>query len=216
MRLRHGVLVGLVLGLALALAAGCENGQTRAGAVEKPQEVHPALVGEEVPHVNVRTPEGNIVDLHTVTSQKPTVLVVYRGNWCVYCNRHLAALEKIEPELLEMGYQIVAISPDKPSELKESIEQHDLEYQLLSDSNVEAITELGLAYYVDQQTRRDLERYGVDLKAASGQPHYMLPVPAVFIVGRRGVIRFQHVDTDYKNRLDTDVILTAARATKGK
>jgi hypothetical protein len=51
-----------------------------------------------------------------------------------------------------------------------------------------------------------------NLEAASGEKHHLLPVPSVFIVGREGMIGFTYVNPDYKVRIDSDVLLAAAKA----
>jgi peroxiredoxin len=38
----------------------------------------------------------------------------------------------------------------------------------------------------------------------------LLPHPGVFVIGKDGVIRFAHVNPDYKTRLDPEAILKAA------
>jgi len=48
------------------------------------------------------------------------------------------------------------------------------------------------------------------LERASGEQHYQLPVPAVFIVGIDHTIKFEHIDPNFKIRLDPTVILAAA------
>jgi len=53
--------------------------------------------------------------------------------------------------------------------------------------------------------------YGVDLEAASGQKHHQLPVPAVFIIDRAGVIRFVYANPDYTVRITPDALLEAAQ-----
>lgn len=56
--------------------------------------------------------------------------------------------------------------------------------------------------------------YGIDLEAASGEKHHMLPVPAVFIVGTGGIIDFVYANPGYKTRLAPEVLLAAARAAR--
>jgi peroxiredoxin len=52
-----------------------------------------------------------------------------------FCNAHLAALAEAEKKLLELGYQIIAISPDAPASLRlRMIKKINL---LLSDSTGE-------------------------------------------------------------------------------
>lgn len=52
----------------------------------------------------------------------------------------------------------------------------------------------------------------IDLEATSGATHHELPVPAVFIIDRGGVIRFAHWNPDYKARLGGEQIVTAAKS----
>ncbi len=73
----------------------------------------------------------------------------YRGGWCPYCNAHLADLVKIENKLENLGYQIVAITIDKPDKIKESFDKYKPNYILLFDSKVEALEAFGLAFKVN-------------------------------------------------------------------
>jgi peroxiredoxin len=211
-RIRAVAAIGL--GLAIALSGCSRARRADAGAAQAagPTAIHPVLIGTEVPNVTLFTPDGQPSSLRAALDQKPTVLVIYRGNWCVYCQRQLADLQKIEPDLLGLGYQIIAVSPDPPAELKKTIQGRQLNYHLLSDYQMNAARLLGLAYYVDDAMRRDLERYGVDLQNLTGQPEWMLPVPAVFLVSADGRIRWEYVNPDYKERVPPEVLLAAARA----
>lgn len=72
----------------------------------------------------------------------------------------------------------------------------------------------GLAFRVDAETYENLLGYGIDLEAASGEDHHLLPVPAVFLIGRDGTIDFRYYNPDYKERLSGDALLEAARKAK--
>jgi peroxiredoxin len=106
----------------------------------------------------------------------------------------------------------LAVSPDKPSGLAESANEHDLGYTLLSDSAMEAARAFGVAYRVDEATREQLQGFGIDLESASGRDHHMLPVPSVFLVGAEGTIRFVYADPNYRQRIDPEVLMSVARA----
>ncbi len=122
----------------------------------------------------------------------------------------LGQLQKIESDLVDLGYQIIAISPDRPEKLKESVQKHQLGYTLLSDSQLEAAKAMGLAFRVSDETLRQYARWDIDLEEASGESHHLLPVPAVFLLNREGVIEFQFVHPNYKVRLDPEILLTVA------
>jgi peroxiredoxin len=124
----------------------------------------------------------------------------------------LGQLQEIDPKLNEMGYQIIAIRPDHPEHLKQSMKKHSFTYLLLSDNLKIAARSFGLAFRVDEKSRITYEQYGIDIKAASGEPDLILPVPAVFIIGTDGIIRFGYVNPNYEVRLDPVVLLAAAKS----
>jgi peroxiredoxin len=174
---------------------------------EDPTEVNPVEVGSTVPDIQLTTSSGTQVALRELVAKQPTIIIFYRGGWCPYCNRHLAALGEIEAELLDKGYQIIAISPDRIEKVREVANEADYHYQLYSDSTMEAAIAFGLAFKVDSETYKKLEGYGIDLELASGEDHHLLPVPAVFIVERDGRISFRYFNPDYTERLSTEALL---------
>ena len=171
-------------------------------------------VGATIPDVNLRTEKDKDFNLRAAVAERPAVLIFYRGGWCPFCTAHLSALVGIEKDLTDAGFQLLAISADQPSKLRERPAQQGLNYTLLSDSAMKASEAFGIAYAVSDDTLAKMKSLGVDLEAASGQSHHMLPHPSVFIVDKGGLIRFAHVNPDYKSRLDPAKILEAARGVK--
>lgn len=171
-------------------------------------------VGATIPDVTLRTEKDKQLNLRAAVAERPAVLVFYRGGWCPYCTAHLSALVGIEKELTAAGFQLLAISADQPSKLRERPAQQALNYTLLSDSTMEAAKAFGIAFTVSDDVLAKMKTFGVDLEIASGQSNHMLPHPSVFIVDKAGVIRFAHVNPDYKDRLDPAKILAAARGVK--
>ncbi|MBA4136396.1 MAG: antioxidant AhpC [Opitutus sp.] len=175
----------------------------------------PLGVGAPVPAALVRTVEGEQVELRTVLGGRPTVLIFYRGGWCPYCTKHLAALAEIEGELRATGFQVVALSPDRPEKLRAKPSHAGLNYTLLSDSKAEAMRAFGIAFRVEDALVATYKNsYGIDLEADSGESHHLLPHPAVFLFDATGVTRFAHVNPDYKLRLSGEEILAAAQSAK--
>ena len=176
-----------------------------------PNDIRPLLVGQSIPAVTLKGIDGKSFSLNAAVAKKPTVIIFYRGSWCPYCNTHLGDLARREPELLELGFQILAISPDQPKYLQESIDKHSIEYTLLSDSDMAAAKAFGLAFMLDDATLKKYKEYGIDLQKNSGQSHNMLPVPAAYLVTPEGKITFSFVAPDYKIRVKGDVLLAAAK-----
>jgi peroxiredoxin len=176
------------------------------------EAARPLGVGVKAPEVSVRNVDGAMVGLGPLFALKPTVLIFYRGSWCPYCNRHLAALGKIEPQLLALGYQILAVSPDTVAGLRTAADKNKLDYQLFSDREMQAAAAFGVAFRVSETTAKSYTSHGIELAPISNGDGYWLPVPAVYLVGRDGVIRFAHTNADYKARLGPAELLAAAAA----
>ena len=174
-------------------------------------DISPLLVGETIPDVTLQNIEGKAVKLQAAVSKQPTLIIFYRGSWCPYCNTHLGELAKLEPELIKMGIQILAISPDKPKYLQEAIDKNDLKYTLLSDSKAIAIKAFGLAFKLDSDTVKKYKEWGIDLEKQSGESHFILPVPAAYLVKPDGQITFSFTAPNYKIRVNGDVLMAAAR-----
>jgi peroxiredoxin len=175
-------------------------------------DVQPLLPGMKAPMFKVLNVKGEEVQFDPEAMQKPLVLTFFRGGWCPYCNLHLAELRKAEADLREMGFDIWFISIDRPEQLYASLDQPEIEYEILSDSSLEATRAFGLAFRVTDETVEKYLQWDIDLEAASGETHHVLPAPATFIIAADGVIRFQYTNPEYAVRLHPDVLLAAARA----
>ena len=182
---------------------------TSAWAIDHPK------VGDVIPDVAVKTTEGKPLNLRAAVASQPAVIVFYRGGWCPYCSQHLSALKGIDQKLKDMGLQLLAISADQPAVVAEFARQKDLNYTLLSDHTMEAAQAFKITFEVPQAVVLKYKNsYGIDLEAASGKKHHLLPHPGIFIVDTEGVVQFAHVNVDYKVRLQPETILAAARKAK--
>lgn len=182
-------------------------------APAKAEDISPILNGEKVPNAVLLDANGNKVDLQKKFAEKPTILVFYRGGWCPYCNQHLAELQDIEGKLSKMGYQIIAISPDRPAKLKAPMEENKLSYTLFSDASMEFTLGMGLAFKMeDELVSIYKNKYKIDVEADSGFSHHLLPVPAAFVIDKEGLVYFSYINPTYKTRVNKDILLAAAKA----
>ena len=179
---------------------------------DEASQVQPLLPGMKAAAFDVLTVEGEPYHFDPDHMQMPLVLTFFRGGWCPYCNLHLSEMRKAEAELDALGFDIWFVSVDQPSVLYASLEEPDIGYTLFSDSGLSATRGFGLAFRMPDDLVEKYLEYGVDLEAASGQTHHVLPAPSTFLIGTDGIIRFQYTNPDYKVRLHPDVLLAAARS----
>ena len=169
---------------------------------ENAEDVQPLNVGETIPDIKVRTMEGETVSLSNLLRKKPTLLVFYRGGWCPYCNQHLAELADKEEQILDMGYQILAVSPDSPENLNKTLDKNEIKYTLLSDSKGELIKAMGIAYeasFIYENFRS---------KGATGEKLDLMPVPSLFVVSTNSTILYEYVNPDYKVRMNLEELFS--------
>ncbi|WP_414829283.1 peroxiredoxin-like family protein [Alteromonas sp. H39] len=199
----------LVCTAILACIAMTSLAHERGTIADAAQNVTPLLNGMSAPNTTLRTPSGAPVSLKAIMVNKPTLVLFYRGGWCPYCNRQLAELKNIEEPLSELGYQIVAISPQTPQQLKSQMLESEFAAQLYSDSSLDTLKGFGIAFYLDDNTQQRYQEHGIAL-TQDGSGKSVLPAPALFFLDQKGVIEFSYVNPDYKVRPSAELVLAIA------
>jgi len=171
-------------------------------------EICPIKNSSEVPSALLWNVDGKKIDIKDIVTDKPTILVFYRGGWCPYCMRHLSALAEVKKEIDSLGFSIVGITPDDYTNLDSSITRSkNFDYTLLSDKEANAMKAFGIDWQVDSKLYEKYKnKYNLDLEWWSNSKHHLLPVPSVFIV-KNGKIQLQHVDPKYSQRLSPKLLL---------
>jgi peroxiredoxin len=186
-----------------------------AGAIaEVPDDatkIQPLGVGEMAPVFDAHLVDGDLYRVDPGQRSHPSVLIFYRGGWCPYCNNHLKELQDAEPVLLDLGFEVLFLSADRPEILYSSLREEQPSYTLLSDANMEISRAFGIAFVVDDAILARYKKVGLDLEEVSGYSHHQRPVPAVFIIDAAGVIQFVYADPDYRVRLDAAPLVEVAR-----
>lgn len=181
------------------------TGFLTAQVADKPEDVSPLLIGEKIQNTKLFDVEGKVIQTDDVLNQK-TVLIVYRGGWCPYCNSQLADIQEIESEIVKLGYKIIAVSPDAPEFLKETQIDKKLHYNLYSDSEGLFMKELGIAFKAPEKYGKMLGKYSENKNTE------FLPVPTVYVLNKNREIEFLYINPDYKFRLKGDVLMGVLKA----
>ena len=209
------LLLALIISLVSSMAI--HYGHADVPVAASADEVQPLRAGDRAPHFVVETVDGLPFDFDPRRLERPTVLIVYRGGWCPYCNLYLSDMRKIVPEIRRMGADVLFLSGDRPDLLYQSLQTQTkadidgLGYTILSDANAQASMALGISFRVPAGTVEYVNNRGDAYRESSMEKHGVLPVPAVFAIDSEGVIAFAHVNADYKVRLPADELLAAAR-----
>jgi len=178
------------------------SGISSAQIAEKAEDISPLLIGEKIPKQDLISVDNKAVSTNEIFNKK-TVLIIYRGGWCPYCNSQLMEMQEIENQIIALGYQIVAISPDSPKFLKETTKEDKLKYQLFSDSDGKFSEALGIAFKRDKPK---LDKY------SEGKNPGFLPVPTVYILDENREIEFLYINPNYAKRLKGEMLLAVLKS----
>ena len=167
-------------------------------------------VGDIVPDARLVGPDGQIVNLFSVTAGRPAVLVFYRGAWCPYCNITLRTYERdLRPELDRLGVALVAISPQKPDGSTAAVQGGELNFPVLSDPSNSFVRALGIVTEPSAAARVAHTELGFDVADSNADSTAGIPFPTVIIIEANRTVRFVDVHVDYTTRTEVPAILKA-------
>src|SRR6202000_1762329 len=188
------------------------NAQTISDLVANGLSASALREGDVAPEFSLRDARGHVVALKTLLDRGPVVVSFYRGGWCPFCNLELRGLQRVLPEIVQMGASLVAISPQLPDNSLSTQEKNQLTFPVLSDvGNIEA-KRFGIVFTLPialVEANRAIGRELVEINGETGAAQ--LPMPATFVLDKSGVIRLAFVEEDWSKRLDPDIVVDTLR-----
>lgn len=195
-----------------------DEAQTVAGSFEKlyaSQIAENAItVGDIAPDFTLPNVTGDPVSLHEALVHGPVVLSFYRGGWCPFCNLELHALQSRLAEIRALGANLIGISPETPDKAVTAIDEHQLEFEVLSDLGNITARQYGLLFTVYEEMRPLYLKWGLDVPASNGDSSWELPVPATYVIDSNALVRAAHTDKDYTRRMEPEQLLATLRNLK--
>ena len=176
-------------------------------AQEKPEGL---FINSKAPDFKGKDQNGNEVVLKDLRKKGPVVIIFYRGYWCPYCNKELQKLEDSLQLIKEKGAQLIAITPEKQEGITKTVARTKATYPIITDDELKIMKAYDVAYQVDTKTIDRYKMASIDLAANNGQkPEAVyLPVPAVYIIGKDGEIKYRFFEEDYKKQAAVKDILS--------
>ncbi len=163
--------------------------------------------GDRIPEFSLPNQHGEIRRFADYLAESPVVLNIYRGGWCPYCNFEMKALADALPEIEAAGARLIGMSPETPERAQDTAARNNIGIEILSDAGNVVSEKMGLVFSLAEELRPIYLGAGLDIPAYNGDDTFMLPVPATYIVGSDGVIKFDFVNADYTQRLEPQDIV---------
>jgi peroxiredoxin len=157
--------------------------------------------GEQAPMFVAKDNAGKILDLKALLkTHRAVVLFFYRGQWCPYCNKQISHLQDSLELLTAKGAYVISVSPETDENIVKTVGKTKASFSLVHDADYKIMKEYKVNYVVDDAMLGKYKNYGVDLEKNNGNTDHVLPVPATYVIDKRGKLIFVHFDKDYTKR----------------
>ncbi|MEP7237233.1 MAG: peroxiredoxin-like family protein [Ferruginibacter sp.] len=157
-------------------------------------------VGDVAPEFTAKDQDGKTISLKKALKKGPVVMLFYRGQWCPFCNKQLSYFSDSLSMLTDKGATLLAITPETEENVKKTIEKTKTVFPVLEDEGMLIMKMYKVNFAVDEKTITKYKAYGIDFDKANGGNGANLPVPATYIIGKDGKIKYVFFNTDYRKR----------------
>ncbi len=164
-------------------------------------------IGDKIPDFSLPNAINEIISSKNILKNGKMVIAFYRGSWCPYCNLELRALQENLSRITSKKTTLVAISPQSPDYSLTLVEKHDLQFEMLTDSQNSYAKQLGICFKLQDFVLPHYKSLGINLVDFNKNEENTLPVPAIFVVNEEGIIIYKFVDVNYMNRVKIDELI---------
>jgi len=187
----------------LVLIANVVSAQHGAG-------LKPLEIGSDAPSFEAKNQEDKLIKSKDLLEKGAVVLVFYRGTWCPYCQKHVHELQEGLKQIVDKGASVVVVTPEKPEYIDKMVSKSGATFSILHDEGYKIMEAYNTKYTVKAEDKMAFKSYVVShTKKNNGDDEAVLPVPATYVIGKDGKVKFVHFETNYKQRSTIEMILEA-------
>ena len=146
-------------------------------------------MNQPAPPFSLPSGDGKQVSLADFKGKQAVLILFYRGNWCPYCMDQLDNYQALLPELEKYKIQLIAVSTDNKSSIKNTSRQFGQKYIFLSGEDLVVTRQYGIGNEKN------------------------LPHPALFLIDRQGNLIWYYASRDFKVRPTASQVEAIIKAT---
>lgn len=165
-----------------------------------PRLEKPALleIDSIAPYFSGIDQNGEFQSVDRLVKSGPFVIIFYRGHWCYFCRKHISKFQKQLDKMNGDGFPVVLVTPERPKYIKETVDKTKIRFPVLHDNLNYIMTNYKVAKNAPGTLRLPYKK--VNLKEVNDSEDPVLPVPATYIVGADGLIKYGHFNLNFALR----------------
>jgi len=165
----------------------------------------------EFPEFELTNATGETVKLNELLEKGPLVISFYRGGWCPYCNLELKALQDSLWAIREQGGDLGARCPEMHDHSPSTKAKKELEYEVPTEQSNEIAKQLGIVHQIDDELNGIYQESGINVESHNQDGNNELPLPAIYVIDQKRIIRWAFVRADYRNRAEPAEVIEALK-----
>lgn len=152
-------------------------------------------VGKTLPDFSVTNAKGQVINSKQLTD-KPSIFIFYRGNWCPLCMAQIKEIASKYKEISNMGVRVALISPQPHSNTESLAKKFNVPFDFLTDKGNHAARALGI-------NQKDGLPMGMQMMGYDSET----VLPTVIITDKGGKILWTHETDNYRVRPEPETYL---------
>ncbi len=165
-------------------------------------------IGDSAPQIIGVDQNGKTINSLEILKEHKILIVFYRGNWCPHCKKHLSSLQDHLKEFTEKGVYVLVVTPETVERTKETSQKLKTTFSIIHDVDNKIMNDYKVAFEVNEENVPDyFATITKKIAAYNVANNNVLPVPATYLIGQDGKIKYVQYDLNYKNRSDFSEIL---------
>ena len=166
------------------------------------------FINSKAPDFKAKDQNGSEVRLKDSLRKGKVVLIFYRGQWCVDCNRFLKKLQDSLQFIKAKGATVIAVTPELPENISKTIEKTNAGFSILYDEDLKIMKAYDVEFEVPQNVLDRYHNSGIKIDENNGKKNgNFLPVPATYVIDKESNIKYRFFQPDYKKRPSVKEIL---------
>ena len=166
------------------------------------------LIGEKAPIIESISNSGELISSQEIIKNQEIVVIFYRGKWCPVCTRYLSNLNDSLNSILKKNAVLLVIGPETFENANKTIEKTKGTFTLIPDTSGKIASEFDVMFYVTSGYQKKIKTFlRTDISKNNNQDEAQLPVPATYIIGKDGNIKWRHFKYNYSERASVKEIL---------
>ena len=172
-------------------------------------EMEPLSVGEKATPIQGIDQNEKFVNSSQILEEAENILLIfYRGSWCPYCKKHLSQLQDSLQLVLDLNTSVIVVTPEEGPSIEKMIGKTGATFSIIHDKEYQIMNNFGVSFHLNKETVPSFYKFVLNnTRKANGNEEDILPVPATFIIGKDGLIKYVHYEQDYKIRSNISEII---------